>query len=145
MLKGSPSNFIFINRARRFNYTGNIGQHMKLIPHFLAFTLGTTILNAQASEQVLTDSVGNGFGAEITSTQNSSITWQIFYAAYKSICRGRLAEADRWIMYAKQKAPYMELMKTAEDDVYLSKSLTTMADPMPKMNIASDSCDLVVR
>jgi tetratricopeptide (TPR) repeat protein len=98
--------------------------------------------------EVFKDQKGNIIMEETTESSSSPsnilLTWQILSRAYQSVKQRRLAEADRWIMYAEMKASLPELMKARVDSKYFARCLNEISIREKRGPTAFNSCDSIV-
>lgn len=94
---------------------------------------------------VLNDQRGNMFMEEVHPHEHGpALVRQSLWAAYKSVCGHRLAEAERWIMYGEIKGSMTELIKASDDAKYLAQVLSGFSAREGRSAVSAASADLVV-
>jgi predicted Zn-dependent protease len=114
-----------------------------LLAHFLIVIAGLLAASTAvcADELMLKDRFGNDFMAE-SASQDSRVANEVLYKAFASVRKGRLDEADRWIMYGMLKAPFADLMRARDDSHLLWSVVNAILKRENKTEVAAGSTDL---
>lgn len=156
---GQPADFLFVERGRRLSafrlrhgldhavaaaaLTGPAGQPLRVTPHQLRHTYGTTLVNAGMSLQALMALMGH-VSAEMT-LRYASLTSPTVRAAYEAAMTKVHARQSLFVVATGRRAApdkvewlHSEMLKTRVAHGYCSRDL--VADACPYANIC-EQCD----